>query len=91
MTQNKFQQFFRAAASWIRDKEMKVLQFASAAHRETPVDVFVIEPFDFQLEYQRALSDSVDVLGQESVIARYMAIASAHRDEGSCRPAARPR
>src|SRR5438477_10007848 len=31
-------------ASWIRDKGMKVLQFASDAHRETPIDVFVIEP-----------------------------------------------
>src|SRR5215203_3441926 len=26
---------------WIREKEMKVLQFASDAHRETPIDVFV--------------------------------------------------
>jgi hypothetical protein len=29
---------------------MKVLQFASDAHRETPVDLFVIEPFDFNEE-----------------------------------------
>jgi len=33
-------------ATWIREKEMKVLQFFSDQHRETPVDVFVIEPFD---------------------------------------------
>ena len=38
--------------TWIREKEMKVLQFFSDEHRETPVDVFVIEPFDFA--YRRA-------------------------------------
>ena len=41
--------------SWIRDKRMKVLQFWSDAHIETPVDVFVTEPFDFDNEYRRAL------------------------------------
>jgi hypothetical protein len=41
--------------SWIRDKNMQVLQFWSDAHRETPIDVFVHEPFDFDEEYQRAL------------------------------------
>lgn len=41
--------------SWIRDKGMQVLQFWSDAHRETPIDVFVSEPFDFEEEYQRAL------------------------------------
>ncbi|HEX2824747.1 MAG TPA: hypothetical protein VHP37_00260 [Burkholderiales bacterium] len=42
-------------ASWIRDKGMQVLQFWSDRHRETPIDVFVREPFDFDLEYERAL------------------------------------
>jgi hypothetical protein len=42
--------------SWIRDKGMKVLQFWSDAHRETPVDVFVSEPFPFDDEYARALT-----------------------------------
>lgn len=60
--------------SWIRDKGMKVLQFASDAHRETPIDVFVIEPFDFDEEYRRALSDVIEIPGQESVLARYVAI-----------------
>ena len=32
---------------WIKDKGMMVLNFYSDAHRETPVDVFVTEPFDF--------------------------------------------
>jgi predicted nucleotidyltransferase len=35
---------------WIRDKGMKVLNFFSDQHRETNVDVFVTEPFDFQRE-----------------------------------------
>ena len=40
---------------WIRDKGMQVLQFWSDAHRETPVDMFVREPFVFDEEYQHAL------------------------------------
>jgi hypothetical protein len=39
---------------WIRDKGMKVLQFWSDMHRETPVDVFVSEPFPFDEEHARA-------------------------------------
>lgn len=39
---------------WIRDKGMQVLQFWSDAHRETPVDMFVQEPFDFEDEYAHA-------------------------------------
>lgn len=34
---------------------MTVLNFWSERHRETPVDVFVTEPFDFDQEYLRAL------------------------------------
>lgn len=45
----------RLRESWIRDKGMQVLQFWSDAHRETPVDVFVTEPFPFGEEYERAL------------------------------------
>lgn len=40
---------------WIREKGMQVLQFWSDAHRETPVDMFVREPFDFEDEYRRSL------------------------------------
>jgi len=61
-------------ASWIRDKGMKVLQFASDAHRETPIDVFVIEPFDFAQEYRRALSGLVEIPKQAPILARYVAI-----------------
>lgn len=41
--------------TWIRDKGMKVLQFWSDAHRETPIDVFVIAPFAFEEVYLGAL------------------------------------
>lgn len=41
---------------WIKQKGMQVLQFWSDAHRETPVDVFVSEPFDFEGEYRRSLA-----------------------------------
>jgi hypothetical protein len=41
--------------SWIDDKGMQVLQLWSDAHRETPIDIFVTEPFPFEEECQRAL------------------------------------
>jgi hypothetical protein len=37
--------------SYIRDKGMVVLQFFSDHHPETKLDVFVREPFDFEMEY----------------------------------------
>lgn len=40
---------------WIRDKGKKVLSFFSDRHRETNVDVFVAEPFDFREETRQAL------------------------------------
>ena len=40
--------------SWQREKGIKVLKFWSDAHRETPLDVFIDEPFDFAVEYARA-------------------------------------
>lgn len=40
---------------WIREKGMQVLQFWSELHRETPIDMFVSEPFPFDEEYRRAL------------------------------------
>jgi hypothetical protein len=41
---------------WVREKGMQVLQFWSDTHRETPVDMFVQEPFDFEDEYRRSLA-----------------------------------
>lgn len=46
-------------AKWIREKGMKVLQFWSDDHRETPIDLFVEEPFDFDVEYEAALVKSL--------------------------------
>ena len=40
---------------WIQNKGMKVLQFWSDAHKETPIDIFVTEPFPFDNEYLNAL------------------------------------
>ena len=42
-------------AEWIRDKGMTDFKFHSDAHRETPVDLFITEPFDFEEEYRSAL------------------------------------
>ena len=39
---------------WIREKGMQVLQLWSDQHRETPIDLFVTEPFDFETEYSHA-------------------------------------
>ncbi len=39
---------------WRREKGMVVLKLWSDAHRRTTIDVFIYEPFDFALEYQRA-------------------------------------
>ena len=41
---------------WIREKGMQVLRFWSDRHRTTPVDVFVVEPFDFDTEHTKAYS-----------------------------------
>ena len=40
---------------WRREKGMRVLKMWSDAHRETPLDIFVYEPFDFDAEYGHAL------------------------------------
>jgi hypothetical protein len=50
-------QFADAAqrAHWIREKSMQVFQLWSDDHRETPIDIFVEEPFAFDEEFERAL------------------------------------
>lgn len=40
---------------WIREKGMRVLNFFSDRHRETNVDLFVTEPFDFERECANAM------------------------------------
>lgn len=54
-------QFADAATrqGWIREKHMTVLNLWSERHRETPVDVFVTEPFDFDAEWERALAQEL--------------------------------
>ena len=42
--------------SWARDKGMQVFQLWSDQHRETPIDIFVTEPFAFDQEYAQALA-----------------------------------
>ncbi len=54
---------------WRREKGMLVLKFWSDAHRETPLDVFVYEPFDFAREEERALRG-----GAENFPARFASI-----------------
>lgn len=44
---------------WIEDRGMRVLNFFSDRHRETPVDVLVYEPFDFQNEFAVALQGEI--------------------------------
>ena len=46
---------------WRREKGMLVLKMWSDVHRETPLDIFVYEPFDFDMEYERALFDGDEI------------------------------
>jgi len=45
----------QARQAWIRDKRMIVFQLHSEQHRDTRIDLFVTEPFDFDHEYEHAL------------------------------------
>ena len=58
-------------SEWIRDKGMTVLNFWCDAHRDTPIDIFVTEPFAFDEEFRRAL---VKMLG--AVAVRFVSIPS---------------
>jgi len=40
---------------WLTERNMIVLQLWSDQHPETPIDLFIHEPFDFDTEYDRAL------------------------------------
>jgi predicted nucleotidyltransferase len=39
---------------WEREKNMKVLRFWSEQHHDTPLDIFIKEPFDFEKEFSTA-------------------------------------
>ena len=49
----------RRRAQLIADQGMVVLGFHSERHRETPVDLFATEPFDFNAEYAAPLVEEV--------------------------------
>ena len=44
---------------WISERAMVVLPFHSEQHAETPIDIFVIEPIDFNTEYAAAMVTDV--------------------------------
>ena len=44
----------RLREDWRKKNNMIVLRLWSEAHRRTPIDVFVYEPFDFEKEFARA-------------------------------------
>jgi hypothetical protein len=46
-------------ARWRAEKDMRVLNFFSDRYPETSIDVFVYDPFDFETEYQQALTTEV--------------------------------
>ncbi len=48
-----------------RDKGMKVFQLFSDSHPETPINIFVEHPFDFEQEYACALQEAL-VPGQNA-------------------------
>ena len=53
---------------WIQEKDMKVLQFWSDTHRETPVDVVIDVPFDFQTEQGAATWKELEGIGKVPVV-----------------------
>lgn len=55
---------------WMREKGMQVFQLWSDLHRETPIDIFVNEPFAFDQEYAEALVKPL----QENLPIRFVTI-----------------
>ncbi|MBD3321858.1 MAG: hypothetical protein GF350_12250 [Chitinivibrionales bacterium] len=51
----------RKKREWlIEEKDMKVLNFFSDNHRETPIDIFVQEPFNFDETYEKACLENLE-------------------------------
>jgi hypothetical protein len=50
----------RMRENWIREKNMVVFQMQSPRHAETPIDLFVTEPFDFDQEHEAALIGEIE-------------------------------
>jgi predicted nucleotidyltransferase len=57
---------------WIRNKGMMVLNLFSDEHSDTPVDIFVREPFDFDAQYSIAVEEELS----KGVRFRYVNIAT---------------
>jgi len=61
--------------AWRNDKQMLVLKMWSDLHANTPLDIFVYEPFDFDLEYAQAQREVIEadlympVVGYHTLIA----------------------
>jgi hypothetical protein len=53
---------------WVNEKEMRVIQFWSDQHRETPVDVFIDVPFDFEAELAAATWKQLQGVGAIPVL-----------------------
>ena len=66
---------------WIQEKGLTVYQMWSDRHPQTPIDLFVSEPFDFDAEYRRSLTrplfGEVDVrfVARDTLIAMKRAVA----------------
>jgi hypothetical protein len=58
---------------WNEEKGMKVLQFWSDRHRETTLDVFIYNPFDFEAEWDKTLQQK---LAPEAAPIRFASIPS---------------
>jgi hypothetical protein len=52
------------------EKNMSVLKFWSDSHRETPLDIFVYHPFDFDEEYSRAMTRPLN----DDILASFVSI-----------------
>ena len=64
---------------WRREKGMVVLKLWSDSHRRTPLDVFIYEPFDFRLEYERASFQAVAGDERAPVLAYHIALGNETR------------
>ncbi|NRA27643.1 MAG: hypothetical protein HRU10_10400 [Opitutales bacterium] len=57
--------------TWHREKNMEVLQFWSKTYPDTPIDVFIQQPFDFQSEWDAA---KCDLTGAHKIPIRFASI-----------------
>jgi hypothetical protein len=58
----------RNRESWMHEKDMKVLQFWSDEHRQTPVDIFIQVPFDFETELAAASAKERREIGPVPIV-----------------------